>query len=214
MGHKASARRHSELGEVSLNLNPMMDMFAVLIPGLLMMSVVVEVAAVNIYAPASGGSGSPEDMKKPDKMPLNFRVMITDDGYLISTRDGPMPGPGGTEPTITHPTIPVLQKTIPCTRYRATVPPPRSKNKDQPICDPNRPEEKRQFWVYDHHALRAVAQQLKDDNPDEKQVIIEGIPTVDYEPISDALDLTRDMVDGSGTVIPLFPEAVLGAGQP
>ena len=42
-----SARRKKEMGEVSLNLNPMMDMFAVLIPALndKSMEEVVEAAA-------------------------------------------------------------------------------------------------------------------------------------------------------------------------
>jgi len=137
---------------------------------------------------------------------------VTDDGYYISTRDGPMPTESGQPPTMSKPTIPILNKPTSCARYRGIVPPPRSKNKDAPICDPNKPGETKQFWVYDHAALRALAVRLKDDNPEEIRVIIEGTATVDYEPIADALDLTRDTLDSTGAIRNLFPEAVIGGG--
>ena len=49
---KASPRHRHSIEEPTLNLNPMMDMFAVLIPALLMMSAVVEMASLDVAAPS------------------------------------------------------------------------------------------------------------------------------------------------------------------
>ena len=45
--------------EIVLNLNSMMDLFAVLIPALLIMSAVVEVCALDIVAPSTSTSAAP-----------------------------------------------------------------------------------------------------------------------------------------------------------
>src|SRR5512140_883083 len=73
--------KEGEMGELNLNLNPMMDMFAVLIPALLMMSVVVEVASVDVAAPPE----RPNDdvTPPPEPAPLNLTVTIAENGYLV-----------------------------------------------------------------------------------------------------------------------------------
>ncbi|MBC7794656.1 MAG: hypothetical protein H7Z43_13210, partial [Clostridia bacterium] len=48
---KASHRHRESDVEPSLNLNPMMDMFAVLIPALLMLSAVLEISVLNVNVP-------------------------------------------------------------------------------------------------------------------------------------------------------------------
>src|SRR5689334_7863810 len=94
MGKPSDRHKGGEEGELTLNLNPMMDLFAVLIPALLMMSAVVEVAVINVSAPAIGGSDSPSPPQQPEKPPLNLTVTITDKGFIVAGSGGVLSGPG------------------------------------------------------------------------------------------------------------------------
>src|SRR6478672_8200307 len=93
MGKASDRQKGNEEEELHLNLNPMMDLFAVLIPALLMMSAVVEVCVLNVSAPAIGGSDSPPPAQ-PEKPPLNLTVTITDKGYIVAGSGGVLSGPG------------------------------------------------------------------------------------------------------------------------
>ncbi len=200
-----------EHGELNLNLNPMMDMFAVLIPALLMMSVVVEIAIVNVSAP-SIGEANPGQQKAPDKPPLNLTVTILDTGYAISTTAGPVPGPDGSmDPK--KPTIPVLDQTVLCSRYRGTRPPPRNKNADRPICPQDNPYAKQTYVMYNLTALQEKVRELKDANPTERRIIIGGSRDVEYEAIDDVMDTPRDYKEKNGEIRPLFDEVVLSPGM-
>src|SRR5690349_16972392 len=120
---KAADRHKVEEEELHLNLNPMMDLFAVLIPALLMMSAVVEVCVLNVSAPAIGGSDSNTPPAQPEKPPLNLTVTITDKGYIVAGSGGVIGGPGvNPQPNQPQqgPTIPLVQRSIVCSRWRGT----------------------------------------------------------------------------------------------
>ena len=106
----------------------------------------------------------------------------------------------------------MVERPTPCGRYRGTVPPPRSKNQDRAPCDPAKPTDTKSFWTYDIHALTRKTAELKDSYPDERRIIIAGSAGVDFEPISDAMDATRD-VDDKGTVRTLFDEVIISPGN-
>ncbi len=200
-----------EEGELNLNLNPMMDMFAVLIPALLMMSVVVEISIINVSAPSIGGEPGAQQ-KAPDKPPLNLTVTIQDNGYAISTTSGPEPGPDGSvDPK--KPTIPVQERTILCSRYRGTRPPPRSRNMDRAICPQDDPYAKKSFVVYDLEALTRKVMEIKNKYPEERRIIIAGSRDVEYEAVVDVMDSTRDYKEKNGEIKPLFDEVVLSPGM-
>jgi biopolymer transport protein ExbD len=209
MAFKPSDRIKGEgAEELNLNLNSMMDMFAVLIPALLMMSAVVEVSIVSVKSPAIDGSSSPPPT--PETPPLNLTVTILDSGYLLTGSKPPLlsdaqPGPGST------PTIPLVEKGILCARYRGTVPPPRSKNKDRPPCptDQKGGLEQHSFTVYDTDALTRMIIDLKNGNPTERQVIIQPNSETEYETIVDVMDATRDVKEPSGEIRPLFDEVLI-----
>ncbi|MBN1959636.1 MAG: biopolymer transporter ExbD [Deltaproteobacteria bacterium] len=211
MAFKPSERmKNSEIGELNLMLNPMMDMFAVLIPALLMMSVVVEIAIVNVSAPSIGPSEGGAE-KPPDKPPLNFTVTILETGYALSTTQGPIPGPDGSiDPK--KATIPIIKTSVLCSKYRGTKPPPRTLNANQSICPQTHPMLRKEFYVYDTNALRQKAQEIKDQNPDEHRIIIGGSKEVEYEALIDVMDATRDFEQKSGEITTLFDEVVLSPG--
>src|SRR5512137_2393463 len=96
MGFSPTSRRHYEIDEPELNLNPMMDMFGVLIPALLMMSAAVEGAVINIAAPSINPDGAPATQQQHEHPPLNVTVTISESGYTVSTMGQPI---GGKTPT-------------------------------------------------------------------------------------------------------------------
>ena len=66
---KASHRYRHGVEEPTLNLNPMMDMFAVLIPALLMLSAVLEISVLNVAAPRIAAPGDLEQNPTPPRSP-------------------------------------------------------------------------------------------------------------------------------------------------
>ena len=210
---KASDRHKVELDEPHLNLNSMMDLFAVLIPALLMMSAVVEVSVINVSAPAIGGSDAAPPPPS-DKPPLNLTVTITDKGYIVAGSGGVLSGPGAT-PVPNQPgqgpTIPLVQRNVICSRYRGLWPPPRARNRDQERC--KKPEESRSFWIYDTSALAKKILEVKDAFPDERRIVIAAGPDTEYEAVIDVMDATRDIRDAGGEIRVLFDEAVLSPGM-
>jgi biopolymer transport protein ExbD len=212
MGFNPSARmKAEEEEELNLNLNPMMDMFAVLIPALLMMSTVVEVAIIDISAPSIGPPPPGKEQPKPDAPPLNLKITIMESGYLVTSSVGPAPG-GAPEPD-QKVTFPLIDKTVLCSKYRGTVPPPRNKNKDRQKCSPDKPLDKQPFIVYDIEALHGRIMDFKNAYPSERRVIVEAGADIQYESVVDVMDMTRDHKEASGELRPLFDEIVVSPGM-
>jgi len=200
---------------MELNLTPMMNLIAILIPALLISTVFVEIAVINVAAPAIGSSADSSPPKdKPEKPPLNLTVTVTDKGYTLAGSGGVLgaspaaAGEAAAQPT--GPTIPIIQAKISCQNYVGTWPPPRSKNRTQPKC--SAPEDRRTFWVYDNGALVARLSELKDAFPDEKRMVLAAEQDVEFEAITDVMDAGRDIKDEAGELRDLFPEVVLSPG--
>ena len=128
MAKKPSERRSFKEESIELNMTPMMNLIGILIPVLLVSASFVEIAVLNVAAPSIGGD-SPNQEPPSDKPPLNLTITISDKGYMISTGGVPQTGASG------GPTIPVVQRSISCSRYRKTWPPPRSRNRSERPCD-------------------------------------------------------------------------------
>ncbi len=189
----------------------MMDLFAVLIPALLMMSAVVEVTMLNVSAPSVG----PSDATPPppsDKPPLNLTINITHAGYVVVGQGGVLSGPGvNPAPMPTKgqipPTIPIIQHPMSCSRFRNTWPPPRTQNRNTQRCE--NPMDTRTFWTYDLHALTQKVIDVKDAFPDERRLIIKADADIEYEAVIDVMDATRDIRLQTGEIKPLFDEVLL-----
>lgn len=193
---------------MELNLTPMMNLIAILIPVLLVSTVFVEIAVINVSAPSIGPSSAQEDQPdKPDEPPLNLTVTVTDKGYTVAGSGGVLGGDGSQD---AGPTIPILQKTVSCNRYIGTVPPPRSKNGDSPKCKDG---ENRSFWIYDVPALQRKLIEVKDSFPNERRIIIAAEPAIEFEAITDVMDAGREVKDPGGESRILFDEVVLSPGM-
>jgi biopolymer transport protein ExbD len=201
MGFSPTSRRHYEVDEPELNLNPMMDLFGVLIPAILMMSAAVEVAIINVSAPSIGPSTN-EAQQQPPHPPLNVTVVISESGYTISMLGAPVA------------TVPVMDRNVICSRYRGTRPPPRSRNMDRPICQKNEGRKQKPFMAYDNKALTQKLIEIKDEYPDERRIIIQPGPEVEYETIVDVMDSARDVKTEKGELRALFDEVVMSPSPP
>jgi biopolymer transport protein TolR len=197
---KASSKHKVEVEEISLNLNSMMDLFAVLIPALLMMSAVVEVCALTVVAPSVGAADAPPPSDKP---PFNLTVAIGEQGYVLTgSGAAPVGGAPGTPMS-----VPLVQRKVSCSRWRNSWPPPRSRNRAEPAC--THADDKREFWVYDTQALAKKMVEVKDGFPDERRIVIQAEPNVEYESVIDVMDATRDIREPGSEARILFDEVVL-----
>ena len=214
MAKKPSERRNFKDEDMELNLTPMMNLIAILIPVLLVSTVFIEIAVVNVSAPAIGPSSEDEPQDKPDKPPLNLTVTVTDKGYTVAGSGTVLGGQEGES----GPTIPLQDKTVSCKKYIGTVPPPRSKNRDRGIClakkgaDGTQEDTLKSFWVYDTEALTQKLIEIKDAFPDERRMIIAAEPDTEFEAITDVMDAGREVKDPGGEIRTLFDEVVLSPG--
>lgn len=198
---KASSKHKVEVEEIHLNLNSMMDLFAVLIPALLMMSAVVEVCALSVVAPSIGAAESAPPPS--DKPPFNLTVAITEQGYtLTGSGAAPLGAAAGTPMA-----LPLVQRKVGCSKWRDNWPPPRARNRADAKC--SNPQEKRDFWVYDTQALAKKIIEIKDGFPDERRIVIQAEPNVEYESVIDVMDATRDTREAGSEARILFDEVVL-----
>ena len=210
MARKPSERRNFKEEEMDLNLTPFMNMIAILIPALLISTVFVEIAVLNVAAPAIG---SAPDTPPPadDKPPLNLTVTVTDKGYTVAGSGAVLPGQEAAgAPDDKGPTIPIVQKKVKCTRYVGTWPPPRAKNRSAPKCEESAVE--RTYWVYDTQALTNQLVEIKDSFPEERRIIIAGEPDIEFEAITDVMDAGREVKDPGGETRVLFDEVILSPG--
>ncbi|HSI05890.1 MAG: biopolymer transporter ExbD [Myxococcota bacterium] len=207
MSFSPSSRNREELGEVAINLNPMMDMFAVLIPALLMLSAVVEVAIVEVSAPSIGPSSEPPP--KEDKPPLNLTVTILDSGYMLTASGGELSGVPKVDANAPQAQIPIKEMPVVCSRYRGTTPPPRSRNGDRPQCDDKNARDAVMFWAYDTETLNQAILKIHRDYPDERRLIVAAESSVQYESIMDTLDATRVTRLADGSLETMFDQVVL-----
>ena len=70
------------------------------------------------------------------------------------------------------------------------------------------------FAVYDNKALTRKLIDIKDEYPDERRIIIQPGPEVEYEAIVDVMDAARDVKSEKGDIRALFDEVVMSPGPP
>lgn len=208
---KASHRHSASDEEPNLNLNPMMDMFAVLIPALLMLSAVVEISVLNVNVPEIKEPGaSAQEKPAGEQEDLTLTLSINARGYDIAASGGVIQGTPTEDGGAHAPAIPLVQKKISCSRYRNYWPPPRAVNKQQPLCDD--PYAYKTFTVYDNDALLKRLRELKTVYPNERRIIVLAAPSIEYEVVTDAMDLARGVRNADGTFSVLFDDVTVSPG--
>jgi biopolymer transport protein ExbD len=192
------ARRRKE-EDVELMLMPFMNLMTLLIPFLLVSAQFVTLAVIDSSLPAIGAPKTTTD-QKDDKPPLNLTVGITGEGFTVAGSASVLGGGTGGPNTVDTeggPTIGLTSSDSYCRKVQCG---------EDPACRHDTP-------CHDYKALQELVIRVKDDYPDEENVIIAPNADIQYHILIAVMDATRDhKPDGAEDREPLFPFVVVAGG--
>jgi hypothetical protein len=167
-----------------LNLIPIMNLVTILIPFLIMAAQFVQLAVIDSTLPAIGPPQPQEET--PDKPPLKLSLAITSKGITVLGADAVL-NPSGAPPVAEGQARP---PTIPC-----------GSGSCRRVTDYN--------WV----ELSTMLDKIKDQYPDEGNVILVPGDDIAYEVIVKTMDASRDnkLIGDGGRE--LFPFVVIAGGD-
>ena len=182
-----SRRRKSLADAEELDLVPIMNLVTILIPFILMASSFVTLAVIDSTLPAIG---QPQQVEQDpdDKPPLMLSLMVTNMGITVAGADAVLFPEGAPELAEGESRPP----TIPCPGSECSG-----------VAD------------YDFVELTRVLGQIKDEYPDDENVILVPESRIPYEIIIKVMDHSREDVDAKnadGTARTLFPFVVIAGG--
>ncbi|TVQ92814.1 MAG: hypothetical protein EA397_06590 [Deltaproteobacteria bacterium] len=178
-----------------LNLVPIMNLVTILIPFLLMAAQFVSYAVIDSTLPAIGPPVETEE-DDPDEKPLSLQVMISFEGFAVGGNHKLLNSDAeGDERGVK----------IPCHSPGCTY----------SVEGGEGPED-----AYDLKELRTLLGNIKDDKPEEQNVILVPDPSLPYEVLVMAMDATREDPEGTSTEDAdagcngrcLFPYVVISGG--
>lgn len=180
-------RRTTE--EAPLDLVPIMNLVTILIPFLLMSAQFVTLAVIDSTLPAIG---PPQEVQEePDEPPLMLSVAVTDNGFTILGDNGVVTGEAeegeGAEAAEGDP-----EPTIPCNERPCT-----------------------SAESYDYEELTRMLGLIKDEYPDDQNVILVPEARIQYEVVVRTMDATREDKKTKGeddSYRELFPFVVIAGG--
>jgi biopolymer transport protein ExbD len=182
--------RRSVIGDEALNLIPIMNLVSILIPFLLMAAQFVHLAVIDSTLPAIGDpQETPPD--EDDEPPLQLSLVLTSRGITVAGADAilkPEGAEGAAEPIEGE----EEQPTIPCK-------------------DPNCATAE----SYDYEELTRILGLIKDEYPDDENVILVPESRIPYEVIILTMDASRQDSNSSaddGQPRTLFPFVVIAGG--
>ena len=171
-----------------LDLIPIMNLVTILIPFLLMAAQFVHLAVIDSTLPAIGPPQPVEEQEKPDKPPLQLSLGVTAEGVRINGADHVLFPDGA--PTVAEgedkpPTVPCTSGGV-CTGVED----------------------------YDWSELTRLLSKIKDEYPDDENVIFVPDNKIRYEILISAMDATREdrANPGPDGARLLFPFVVIAGG--
>jgi len=174
-----------------LNLIPVMNLVSILIPFLLMAASFVNLAVIDSTLPAIGPTQQVE-LDPDEKPPLVLSIMVTDKGLTIAGADAVLHPERAEQEAPEEETEEEAEPTIPCPGMRCTG-----------------------LESYDFLKLTQLLGLIKDEYPDDENVILVPELRVPYEVIVKVMDHSREDVDtknADGTSRSLFPYVVIAGG--
>ncbi len=90
MAFPASKRAHPRKVDTELNLTPIMNVFVILVPFLLLTAVFAQTAVLNLSLP-TGDEGGEDEAAQQEEPPPKLMISITDTGFLIGAIGGVLP---------------------------------------------------------------------------------------------------------------------------
>lgn len=182
------AVKRKEGPSAELNMVPIMNLVTILIPVMLMAAQFVHLAVIDSTLPAIGPPVEVEP-EEEDKPPLNLSLIIRSDGIVVAGADAVMYPDGKPEAVEGEDTPP----TVPC--------------KSGGTC--TGPDD------YDWSELQRWLGLIKDEYPDDENVILVPESKIRYEVIVKAMDFSREDRDNpgpDGKARLLFPFVVIAGG--
>jgi len=202
MSYKPSDRRRSggKTEDIELNLLPFMNLMTLLIPFLLASAQFVTLAVIDSSLPAIGAPQTTTE-KKDDKPPLNLTVGITGEGFTVAgsaaVLGGGEGGPAAVAEKSSAPTVGMTSDDGYCRQSQCG---------GDPSCQHETP-------CHDYKALKELVVQVKDEYPDEMNVIIAPNADIPYHILVGVMDSTRDhKPEGASEREVLFPNVVIAGG--
>lgn len=176
-------RRKDEIED--LNLKPAMNLILILIPILLFSMQAVKIAVINVATPQIGPSNTAsQPEQKPEEKPLKLTIALTDRGITVFAKDSVIENKD--DPL--GPTLPKIDG-------------------EESDSSGNLVKTK----VHDFKGLQKILKDIKNENPTEENVIIQGEATTKYKYIINVMDAAREMTEGDQKKA-LFPNVILSAG--
>lgn len=176
-----AGKGRKKMEEVPLDLVPIMNLVTILIPFLLMSAQFVSFAVIDSTLPAIGPPV--ETTEEDDEKPLMLSIAITDQGYTVLGDNGVVTGEaeeGAEEGDGTEPTVPCTQR--PCDGVES----------------------------YNVGELTRLLGLIKDEYPDDSNVILVPESRINYEILVATMDASRDDKENEGRE--LFPFVVIAGG--
>jgi biopolymer transport protein ExbD len=202
MGKKIRARELQDFGEA--NLIPIMNLVSLLIPFLLYTAAFVQYAVIDVASPRFQNRSAVSPPEENQQEALSLMLIITDQGFRLAASGGVLPE-GCTSATEAGapsdaPTVPLNSNSEGCSDRSGY--PTASERQNRQALSLGPPS-----CAYNFERLHECIVRIKDEYPDERQIIISGENRIDYDVLIQAMDATR----GSDET-PLFPEVILSSG--
>lgn len=185
-----SGKGRRTVAEDPLNLIPIMNLVSILIPFLLMAAQFVSLAVIDSTLPAIGPPQPVEE--QDDDPPLMLSVAVTDQGLTIMGADAVLNPEGGGEAAAPADPTAENEPTIPC--------------KERPCAG---------VESYDYAELVRLLALIKDEYPDDENVILVPESRIPYEVLVRVMDAAREDAGNrgpDGTSRVLFPFVVIAGG--
>lgn len=200
MSKKRNRRGSGEVKDITLNLLPFMNLMTLLIPFLLVSVQFVTLAVIDSSLPAIGAPQTTTEKKEDDKPPLNLTVGITGEGFTVAGSAAVLGGGTGGPNSVSEesgPTIGLTSDDTYCRKVQCG---------EEPGCRHETP-------CHDYKALQELVVRVKEDYPEEENVIIAPNAEIPYHVLVGVMDSTRDhKPEGSEERKTLFPYVVVAGG--
>ncbi len=198
-------KQHRPVEEVDdVGLLPVMNLVCMLIPFLLYTAAFVQYAVIDVASPRfqNRSAVSPPDENQQED--LNLMLIITDQGFRLAASGGVLPEgcASSTEAGSPSdaPTVPLNSNADGCADGRGY--PTAGDRQERQALRLGPPS-----CAYNFERLHECIVRIKDEYPDERQIIISGENRIDYDILIHSMDATRGSEEA-----PLFPEVILSSG--
>jgi len=205
MAKKMRARELPDLGEVSLI--PVMNLVCLLIPFLLYTAAFIQYAVIDVASPRFQNRAQVTQPDEQNQEALNLMLIITDQGFRLAASGGVLPEgcASSTEAGAASdaPTVPLNPNAESCTDNLGY--PTASQRNSRTALRLGPPS-----CAYNFQRLRECIVRIKDEYPDERQIIISAENRIDYDVLIHAMDAARG--DAENREQQLFPDVILSSG--